>query len=227
MCGEFLKAPHGAYLENSLHARLYHIFALKGLDRRYKTKSGYWMHGVQREYPTIEKEPEKDNRGKFDLAVFDEETVRSIDWWKHDQLDPQTGKGVPIPPVVAIEMGLNKGLAGGRTLFKKEVNAAEKELQRLANPKNRIGCGLLLYFYRYEEDQHKRQAGSLDVILSKIGGWAERETRANSHTTARIVSVRTVFSAGYAPREAYELRVERGHSMREGISPRDMLDRQR
>lgn len=169
LCSEFRKFPDAAYLESSLHARLYYLLGLKGRDRPYKTHEGYLMRGIQREYPTIEKDPGKGARGKLDLTIFDREAIASVDWWGHMRNDGSR-RGGSIAPALAIEIGLNKGRAGGRTLYKKnELDEADEELRRLALPGNAVGRGLLLYFYRYV---NPRQATSIDAILGVLRGWA-------------------------------------------------------
>jgi len=165
LVAKFLKTPHLFYTESSIHAELYHRLSEATVNNEFRTKSGYAMLSIQREYPPIEPEPGS-RRGRLDLVLLGQEAIESIDNWNFRKRD-ETPLGRPVGPRVAIEMGLNKGLTQDADEAERRLAEIDKELARLTLSKNSIGLGLLLYFYRYATHDRDSMKSILQIVRNK------------------------------------------------------------
>ncbi len=205
---EFVENPYSFYTESTMHCYLYELLDRAGMNQRLPTNAGYGMRQLQKEYPPIRPET-KGRRGHYDLVVFDPESIGAVDQWNH-----RHGRE-PIGPAVAVEMGLNKGLVSNPARVEPNLRASVKELGRLADPNNRVGWGLMLYFYRYVDSEF--HLDSLRRILEILEERAVRAARAST----RIVAAGCAPDGPdrYKPRKRYEFRTQDGRATRNGTPP--------
>ncbi len=190
---EFTQEPHAFYKENTVHCHMYHLLTEAGLNESFPTKTGYTMRQVQKEYPPILAE-ETGRRGRFDLVVFDESEIGSVNDWDHRQ------DGKPVGPATAIEFGLNKGFVNdpGRV----DLADIDKELRRTSATANRVGFGVVIYLYRYATYQVEPMKAILQVL--------EEKATALENAAISIIAVAFDVERDYTPMAHLRLEIEDG-----------------
>jgi hypothetical protein len=203
---EFVEHPFSFYTEQSVQSYLYHLLVEAGLNRCLPTfgGEGHLVRQVQVEYPPVEASGGR--RGQYDLVVFDAATIESINWWNHRRVEGR--RKLPIPPAVAIELGLNKGVRGKPTDHL-EIPDIGKELERLARTENQVKQGYVLYFYRYESSR----AGSVEQVRDLLMNVSKRYPG----PIAKMTAVSYNHRRHSDPARAYRLRVQDGRSSEHGI----------
>lgn len=191
---EFLEAPHRFTSEDSIHSQLFHYLSVSGMSREVRTKAGYMMGTLQHEYPPITPDSGKSRRGLYDLVVFHRDSVSAADHWDH-RTDDGTRPGRPLPPLVAVEMGLDKGLTAESAETAARLADFRKELSRISNPLNKIRYGFLVYLYKYAKFHRE----AMRNILKHIRAEAE-ESIENTDQRAVIV-----VAAGYDEEDEFKV----------------------
>lgn len=205
LASEFLASPHRFHSEDSLHSQLFHYLSQAGLNEEVETVVGHPMGTLQHEYPPIVPDPGKGRRGEYDLVIFDRSTIARANHWGRRMADG-TPRGKPLPPLIAVEMGLDKGLAKDSKRVSSRLGEFRKELARLANRSNQVQHGFVTYFYRYATF-HQR---AMREMMKHIRQEAEAVTK---HSRNLVV---VVAAAGYDENKKFtvieknELRVEGG-----------------
>lgn len=216
--GEFLDSPHRFHAEHSLHSALFHYLSLAGACKDVRTEAGYPVATLQHEYPPISRDEGKGRLGLYDLVIFSRETLMRADHWNM-RLDDQTKDGRPLSPLVAVEMGLDKGLAKDPRPENVGPRLAEfrKDLERLKKPGNCVQHGFLAYLYKYDirsysiahRDETRGHREGMRRIATYLRKEAEESTRQVTNDLVVIIA-----ATGYDPNfrlvEKSELRIVRG-----------------
>ena len=199
---DFLREPHRFYSERSVHSQLFHYLSLAGMSKTVRTAAGYPMGTIQQEYPPIKPDSGKTRRGLYDLVVFDQKTISSAAHWDHRE-DDGSRQGEPLSPLIAVEVGLDKGLSKDPVSAPSRLADFQKELARLANPSNKVRHGFLLYLYRYatfhreavvsllrhireEAAATTKTSPNLDVIVAAAGYAEEAKFNVIESNTLRV-----------------------------------------
>jgi hypothetical protein len=142
----FIEKPYFFYTEHDIHAFLYHRLVSGKLGELFvETSSGDKTVLVHREYPTLNAyvgPRGKRTRGHFDLSIIDPAHAAESHWRLRIKKPPYSRHA----PKVAIEIGLN---AIGTTRL--DLKHFGKDFARLADPKNLVERGYLLFFVRRED----------------------------------------------------------------------------
>jgi hypothetical protein len=200
LIADFLEHPHLVYSEDTIHSRLYHLLTQARVNKSVTTTAGYLMDSVQNEYPPVLPEPGS-RRGLYDLVVFSEEQIKAIDNWNHWRAG-KTNLGTPAPPLVAVEIGLDKGLSQSEGDLGSRLAEAEKELARLDDSGNRVDWPLLLYFYKYPS--HDR-----DSMAKILAHFKNRGTRSKK-TDLFVIASGFDQNRKFQVTERNELRIKKG-----------------
>lgn len=159
----FRNHPFCFYTETDMHCYLYHQLYKKPFNELYKTSEGFDTILLHKEFPTnakyrrqndqtLKTDPNSKRRGRFDIAIWDPEYVSSRRHRKQQVL-------------CAAELALNE--CGPKNIH--TINDSTK----LADPKNEIRYGYLLYFVRDEgikqyEKNKKRIRQQLEDAAKRV-----------------------------------------------------------
>jgi hypothetical protein len=151
---DFLKHPYRHRVEHSLHCELYMKLAQFEEFNQLLDFGSFRTSTIHKEWPETIRRPSKGNRrGNFDLAILSPKTIDS------DPIDIFHFRLGLIEPAVAIELGLDYGLAH-----------LKGDVEKLENSK--VKHGYLVHFARPEgEPQDEVEDCVLEIIeKEKAGG---------------------------------------------------------
>jgi hypothetical protein len=176
----FIETPYFFYSEQDMHAYLYHKLLSGRLgESLVQTHFGDRTVLVHREYPTLHTYPGRrgSKRGRFDLAILDSAHVSESHWRMQTREPPYSRHRLKA----AIEFGLNE--IGTSRL---DLTHFKKDFERLANPRNKVERGYLLFFVRRQD--FVDSSGLLGVIDS-LPKRLEQEYDGNPDNASNLVIV--------------------------------------
>jgi hypothetical protein len=150
---DFLKHPYRHRVEHSLHCELYMKLTQFDEFNQLLDFGSFQTSTIHKEWPETIRRPSKGNRrGNFDLAIISPKTINS------DPIDIFHFRLGLIEPAVAIELGLDYGLAHLKV-----------DIEKLENSK--VKHGYLVHFARPEgEPQDEVEDYVLEIIEKENTG---------------------------------------------------------